>query len=268
MTERQNSGLVRMAETTEKTAGGATRTLFGSLGLIFITASVEGMTGQSPLQIGTSLLLFVAGVFCGYAAFFWESAKNVLSTDAQKAIGNFAQHKVVRFGMLALVLEMLVLSPFIEQRRWPFSYPADPKVIQQNNDLTNELNRMKGTLGAEKELADKWRVTHALRSQPACNYELHIGSKAVSVVYFWNELFRSGGWTREHPYQFSTDDLMPTGIFMRVGNENGAGAKCAAFAQSLFSEYYPNPPTKVIANQQSPYLSTCGDRCVQIEINY
>jgi len=226
------------------------------------------MTGQSSVQIGASLLHVVAGVLCVYAAFFLESAKNVLSAGAQKGIGDFAQHKVVRFGMFALAVETLVLSPFIEQRRWPFSYPADPKVIEQNDALKNELDRLRSALTAEKEFADEWRVTHALRSHPTCNYELHIGPKAASVTDFWDELFRSGGWTGERPRQFPADDSMPIGVFMRAGNENSAGAKCATFAQSLFSQYYSNPPTKVIFNQQSPYLSACGERCVLVEINY
>ena len=81
-----------MSDVAEKTAAGATRSLFGSLGFILIMVGVEEMTGQQPaLQLGVEILLIIFGGICLYAAFFWETAKNVLSKEAQDAIGSFAQ---------------------------------------------------------------------------------------------------------------------------------------------------------------------------------
>jgi hypothetical protein len=257
-----------MADTAEKTAGGATRSLLGSLGFIFLMVAIEGVTSVAPLQLGVAVLLFPMGALCLYAAFFWESAKGVLSDSAQRAIGSFAQHRVVKFGMLALVLQTLVLSRFVEEHRWPFSYPADPKISDENNSLKSQINTLRGDIGREKEAADKWRVTHALRSNQSCKFELHMGPKAGSVTDFWDELFRAGGWTGPSPLHLPSDAAMPLGVTMRVGKKDGYGASCADFAQTLFNQYYGNPPTKVFYDQQSPYLSSCGDNCVQVEINY
>jgi hypothetical protein len=87
-----------MPDAVEKTAGGATRSLFGSLGFILLTVGVEGMTTQTSLQVGVWAVLIIAGAGCVDAAFFWESAKNILSDSAQKALGSFAQHPIVRLG--------------------------------------------------------------------------------------------------------------------------------------------------------------------------
>jgi hypothetical protein len=43
--------------------------------------------------------------------------------------------------MIFLVLETLILSRFIDERHWPFSYPVDPKVEDDNVLLHNQLNQ-------------------------------------------------------------------------------------------------------------------------------
>lgn len=120
-----------MSDAIDKTAAGATRGFFGSLAFILLMVGVEGMTGAAELPPGLGPVLIVVGGACAYAAFFWESAKKVLSAAAQAAIGSFAQSRITWFGMLFLVLSAIILSPFIEKHRWPFSYPADPAVIAE-----------------------------------------------------------------------------------------------------------------------------------------
>jgi hypothetical protein len=256
-----------MADASEKTAGGATRVLFGTLGFIFIMVGVEGVTGVAHLPFGGWLILLVAGGICTYAAFFWEKARGVLSENAQTAIGKFAQHPVTTFGVLALAVLTLILSPFIEQHRWPFSYPADPKIEQENNQLKSDLNTTRGQLGAERDFADRWRITHALRTQRGCRYELHVGSRGASTASFWDELFQAGRWNGTR-VTAGTDDMIPTGVFFRVGSPRSAAAACAVFATSQMTPYYTNPSLKVLVDQQTPYLLGCGDDCIQIDINY
>jgi hypothetical protein len=165
---------------------------------------VEGMTGAS-LQIGIGIVLIIAGIACAYAAFFWESAKNILSDNAQKALGTFAQHRVIRFGMLALALETLILSRFIEQHRWPFSYPADPSVLADNAQLHSQIDNVTSAFGKEKELADKWRFASELwrNSQtnagpPECKYQIQYTPRFANVVpTFWRDMLQSAGWHAE-----------------------------------------------------------------------
>jgi hypothetical protein len=146
-----------MSDGAEKTAGGATRSLFGSLGVILITVGVEGISGQrAPLQLGVATLFVILGGLCVYAAFFWEAAKNVLSKDAQDAIGSFAQHRITQFGMLFLVLQTFILSRFVEERRWPFSYPADPSVYAENEFLKKKDEQIRSD-------AAKYRFSYGVR---------------------------------------------------------------------------------------------------------
>jgi hypothetical protein len=76
-----------MSDAIEKTAAGATRGFFGSLGFILLMLGLKGMTGAAGIQFGVGLFLALIGGLCFYAAFFWETAKKVLSAEAQQAIG-------------------------------------------------------------------------------------------------------------------------------------------------------------------------------------
>lgn len=99
-----------MSEAIEKTAAGATRGFFAALGFILLMLGLEGMTGAAGIQFGVGLFLTLLGALCFYAAFFWETAKKILSEPAQQALGRFAQSRVTWFGMIFLVLETLILS--------------------------------------------------------------------------------------------------------------------------------------------------------------
>jgi hypothetical protein len=68
-----------MSEAIEKTAAGATRSFFGTLGFILLMVGVEGMTGVAGIPVGAGLFLALLGALCVYAAFFWETAKSIIS---------------------------------------------------------------------------------------------------------------------------------------------------------------------------------------------
>jgi hypothetical protein len=137
-----------MSDPIEATAAGATRAFFGALAFIFLMLGLEGMTGIAGIPFGLGLFLALLGAFCFYAFVFWENAKRVLSTEAQAAIGRFAQSQVTWFGMLFLVFQTLILAPFIEQHRWPFSYPADAAVYAEKSKLQSDLDQAKDRNGA------------------------------------------------------------------------------------------------------------------------
>jgi hypothetical protein len=118
-----------MSDKIEKTAAGATRVLFGTVAFICLMVGIEGMTGAEKISVGLSTLLIVAGAICAYAAFFWEKAKKILSDDAQDAIAKFSRSGATKAALLFAILLSIILSPFIEQHHWPFSYPVDPSVM-------------------------------------------------------------------------------------------------------------------------------------------
>ncbi len=256
-----------MSDAIETTAAGATRVFFGSLAFILLMVGVEGMRAAG-IQFADIVLVLLGGL-CFYAAVFWERAKRHLSTETQEAIGRFAQYRVTRFGMLFLVLQTVVFSPFIEQHRWPFSYPSDPAIIAENASLKIALAQRNTAFGPEKELADKWRFTTLLRRGVAgCGFQMQITSKASSAAGFWYELLQYGGWNE----QTNSIALAPapgsisSGITVRTTGSR-TGEQCAKALQRAITDIYPNPPAKIANNQRSDFLDSCSD-CVQIEIDY
>jgi len=189
-----------MSDAIEKTAAGATRGFFGSLGFILLMLGLEGMTGAAGIQFGVGLFLALIGGLCFYAAFFWETAKKVLSAEAQQAVGHLAQSRVTWFGMIFLGLETLILSRFIEERHWPFSYPADPQVGVENVVLHTQLQQKDADFLAEKAVADMWKFSARLRSiapensTSTCLYQIIHDQKTSGIIPVWMEL---PGWCLE-----------------------------------------------------------------------
>jgi hypothetical protein len=130
-----------VSDAIETTVAGATRVLFGTIAFICLMVGIEGVTGAEKISVGLSVLLIAAGAICAYAAIFWEKAKKVLSPEAQDAITNFARSAPTKAALLSAVLISIILSPFVEQQRWRFSYPADPQVEADNKVLRSKLGK-------------------------------------------------------------------------------------------------------------------------------
>jgi hypothetical protein len=161
------------------------------------------------------------------------------------------------------------LSRFIEQRRWPFSYPADPSVIADNANMKAAVATANYALNQEKELADKWRFATTLRRGGSCGYQMRISAKASSTISFWSELLQYGGWSEKAGgiALAPAPGSISSGITLRINGDTGKSAQCAGDLQRALTDIYPNPPSKIAKNQQSDFLSSCPD-CVQIEIDY
>jgi hypothetical protein len=239
----------------------------GALAFIFLMLGIEGMVGAAGIPFGLGLFLALIGALCFFAAFFWETAKKALSVEAQAAIGRFAQSRITWFGMMFLVLQTLILSPFIEQRRWPFSYPADPAIYAEKTRLENAIAKANGAAVREKELADKWRFATILRQLgKECRYQSQYTYKAQGVIDFWQALFRASGWIGDAG---PPSGVMQPGITIRVLGDH---SQCAEILQRALGDIYPNPSSKIVTNQQTSFLSACSGQanqeCVQIEIDY
>jgi hypothetical protein len=258
-----------VSDPVETTAAGATRSFLGIIAFILLMVGIEGITGAVELPPGLAFWLILTGGLCAYAAFFWETAKKVLSVEAQQAIGRFSQSQVTWFGMIFLVLATIIMSPFIEQRRWPFSYPVDPAIAAENNALKNQLNNKNADITKEKELADKWRFSAALRqSELNCQYELEWSRRASNTAAFWRELFIATGWTGSSKQMPLPLVVGKDGITIR-SKDNPASTQCAEIIQRELTEFYSNPPAKIVSHQQTQFLDLCGrDACVQIELDY
>jgi hypothetical protein len=125
------------------------------MAFILLMLGLEGVTGVAGIQLGLGIFLIIIGSLCFYAAVFWENAKKALSADAQDAIGRFAQSRITWVAVFFLAFQTIIFSKFVEQHRWPFSYPTDPAIYAEKSKLENALTQTKSVVAQEKELADK-----------------------------------------------------------------------------------------------------------------
>ena len=243
-----------MSDVLERTFGGATRALVCALGFILLMVGVEMMTDKTGAQFQFGIFLCILGILCFFLWYIWDSAKTILTQDAQKSIDDFARNSNTWRAMFFLIISTIVLSPFIEQHRWPFLYRADQAVYD--------------ALGREKELADKWRFSSELRqSELGCQYQLEWSPRANTVAAFWRELFVATGWPASSKPATSP---LQYGITIRAKDDQANGSnQCAEAIQPALSEFYPNPTAKIVRQQQTEFLNSCtGNNCVQIELDY
>jgi hypothetical protein len=259
-----------MSEPVENTAAGATKGFFGSLAFILLMVGVEGMTGAAELPPGLGPMLIVVGGACAYAAFFWESATKVLSVDAQDAIGRFAQSRITWFGMLSLCLLAIILSPFIEQRRWPFSYPSDPAVYAENA-------RLKTALQNAQSDAAKWRFSHNLRNgaiasngeRLECKFFLALSPNTGPAWNVWQALQPMLDLARWQaiPEDVQTRGLqLPHGITISVGVDAGSAFSCGTALSRVASDSFPSQNVTLKTNQVTAALVACKNECVELDI--
>jgi hypothetical protein len=259
-----------MSDAAEKTAGGATRGLFGALGFILLMLGLEMITDKASIQFGLGVFLCLLSVFCFYIAYIWESWKKYLTLEAQQAIGNFARNPGTWRSIGVVVFLMLIFSPFIEQHRWPFSYPVDASILRENSDLKSKLSIVDGRFAAANEKAQKWQFIHEIRSRigdQQCKFSLYPTNRVRETAGFWLEQLRDTGWSGSVDSD-APNGTIPSGITIRTVDDSGPGYPCATSLQRALTDIYPNPPSKVVINQNTQFLNVCGRGCVEIDMDY
>jgi hypothetical protein len=275
-----------MSDAIEKTAAGATRSFFGALGFILLMVGVEGMTGAAGIQFGVGLFLALLGALCFFAFFFWETAKKVLSVQALQAIGRFSQSRITWFGMVFLAVQTLILSRFVEERRWPFSFPADPQVYKENDQLKSalltqekqlkaELLVQENQLGNTKVDADKWRFANRLRNNisatiignTSCTVALGLSKGNGPAIWAWLQpMLDAAHWeiaSSNVPGISNTE--FPPGITILVGTNSGKAFICATALAATLREFTNYRPSAEV-NQVTPALIACNNECVELDI--
>ncbi len=275
-----------MSDAIQTTAAGATRVLFGTVAFICLMVGIEGMTGVEKISIGLSWLLIAAGAICAYAAFFWKQAKKVLSDEAQDAIAKFSRSGATKAALLLAVLVSIILSPFVEQHRWPFSYPIDASIIKERDDAVKEQTELANKLQEANPLANNWRFVSTLwlgsqtnAGPPECKFQIIYASRSTNaVMQFWQPLLRSSGWAAESLIQ--SDNTLPPGITIRSSangtvSDRGSSSpvpsfQCASALQKAISDFYvyPHPPARLITNQSAAFIDKCPRECVEIDLDY
>ena len=163
-----------MSGAVEDTAAGATKTFLGFLGFILLMEGVILALEKVGLQLGVGLFVILLGALCLFSAVFWRTAKRILSAEAQRAIAHVARSRSTPPMLIGAFLIVLVLSPFVEHHRWPFSTvfhdpptaedierAAAPRIAAAQAAAKDEIAR--AISGAERRIAEAERERDALK---------------------------------------------------------------------------------------------------------
>jgi hypothetical protein len=238
------SGSATVSDAIETTAAGSTRGLFGALGFILLMLGLEGMTGAAEIQFGVGIFLVCLGALCFYMAFFWETAKKVLSAEAQTALTRFSQSRVTWAVIMLLLFLTMIFSRFFEEHRWPFSYPANPSIYTENSNLRALAYRR---LNEKRHLAAScWLSCGPKAANGAlldCKFSLVLsrggpaGSSAWRVWTALQPMLELAHWVNI-PTSVRTPEFPFEGISVLSGDNKDA-SNCAAFLGKALGEAFP-----------------------------
>jgi hypothetical protein len=164
-----------VSDAVEDTAAGATKTFLGSLGFILLMQGVIMALEKEGIQLGVGLFVIFLGTLCFLSAVFWRTAKNIFSAEAQQAIADVARSRSTPPMLIGAFLILIILSPFIERHRWPFStvfhepptaedieQAAAPQIAAAQAAAKSEIAR--AISGAEKRIAEAEKERDTLKT--------------------------------------------------------------------------------------------------------
>jgi hypothetical protein len=267
-----------MSDVAKKTAARAVRGLFCALGFILIVLGLglEATTDKPGVQFALGLFLFLLGALCFCAAAFWERATKSLNVKAQLAIGDFARSRNTWLGLSLVILLALIFSPFIEQRRWPFSFPTDPAVYEQLEQAINERNELADKTTIATQDAAKWRLSSNLRSETKNQDGIRLECPYSAVIA--GDDRASGLWSDLEPmldlahWHFlgssvvQADIKLNAGFTILIGADSGNPLTCATALTRELAEMFSSQVTRMQANRVTPALANCKNECVEIDI--
>jgi hypothetical protein len=253
---------------------GATKGLLASIGLMLLFVGGDMIAEKEGLRIGIGAFILLLGAACFLSSWFskWVVA-HVLKDDAQRALNNFSRSRIVWGGVVVLLFQILIFSRFVEERRWPFSYPADPAVLEENTKLKEQASSLNDQLNEANEMTKKYRFMHEIRyslGETQCRFAINATSKGLAGPFvqlllhqLWDAAWHGG---IDQPL---SGEAIPRGITIRTIDDSGPGHLCAASLQTALTDVYPHPDgSRTVSNQSTQYLNGCGGReCVQIDIN-
>lgn len=250
-----------MSEDLKDDFSGATKGLFAAIGLMLLFVGSDMIAEKEGLRLGIGIFVVLIGAACFYAAFAWQSAKKILSAEAQIAIGRFARSRATWLTVLFLLIQSLILSKFVEQRRWPFSYPADPAVYAENKESKPDALRWRAAInlrnGAKAQNGE--RLT--------CKYGLSLTGGGGAAFQLWTELqpvLDLAHWDYVPGASEYPDVQLPHGLTILIGGEAPNLMSCATALSNALSDIVPSAPIKTKQNTRG--LVVCNYECVELEI--
>jgi hypothetical protein len=203
----------------------------------------------------------ILGVLFAFAAAAWNGLRKYLSPEGDQIINDFAKRGPVWAFVIFIAAEAILLSRFVEERRWPFSYRADPAIYE--------------TAQANQNDAAKWRFSYNLRYAPraannsllTCKFTLVLspGQNALNLwstlqpmleLAHWESTPQSGQGKSETPFQ---------GISILSGDNKDA-TSCGTELGKEIGSAFPQAKISLRTYQVSPALVTCKNECVELDL--
>jgi hypothetical protein len=267
-----------MSDVAAKTAVRAVRVLFVALGFIFIVLGLglEATTDRPDGQFTLGLILFLLGALCFCAVVFWDRVAKNLDVKAQLAIADFARSRNTWLGLCLTILLALIFSPFIEQHRWPFSFPTDPAVYEQLGQTINAMNALEDKATIATQDAEKWRFSFNLRNETK-DQDGRLLECPFSAVIAGGDM-ASGLWDDLEPmldlahWHFlgssvvQADIKLNAGFTILIGANSGNSLTCATALTRQLATIFSSQAIRMQANRVTPALANCKNECVEIDI--
>jgi hypothetical protein len=107
-------------ETLHDSAPKATKALLGTVAFILIMVGIEQLVDRDGPRYFVGGSLIVGGIICSYAAVMWAAVREWLPDSAKQQVSRLALSPSWWLATLLVVVMAGALSPYVEDRRWPF----------------------------------------------------------------------------------------------------------------------------------------------------
>ena len=130
-----------MAELAEETPDAAIRAYLFAIGFTLVLVGGDMMAEKIDPRSYTGLFLVIVALPVHLAWVFWKKLKPHLGKSVLSQAGVIAGSLRWWLGVLLILLAAAVLSPFVEERRWPFSewFPPGPTLDQTASAIADKL---------------------------------------------------------------------------------------------------------------------------------
>ncbi len=162
----------------------------------------------------------------------------------------------------------LILSPFIEQQRWPFSFP-DPQLAAENQRLVGEL-------ASARIDAQYFHFAYNLRNgarasngeRLSCSFTLGVAQDSASQ-HLWGRvqpLLDFAHWN-QNSTPIDPSQVTGSGVSILVGSAKSDAFVCGtSLARELRNTFGVNP--QVLTDQTTPALVACEFKCLELGIGH
>ena len=179
-----------------------------------------------------------------------------------------------RPSYLLCVLFTIIFSPFVEQHRWPFSFPADPEIYQRLADTTKDRQDLSNELSLASADASRWKFSYNLRYGATaqngglleCPYVYEFSKNHSTAWNNFSELqpmLELSHWHGLNSIPHSAIAELPSGFNILIGVHSGDIFSCATTLSRELGTHFSNRKVSLKTEQVTPGLTGCKKNCMR-----